>query len=118
MLMTRFIATVEFQDGEYWISFPGIEKTYRLANQPEDIVLQARAFLDQQAKPVSVAGTMIDAVHALARRRPDARHPNRAVRRRPPRHLRMGSTLMSDEHLLPPITVRRLHIPCDRSRPC
>jgi hypothetical protein len=61
MLMTRFIATVEFQDGEYWISFPGIEKTYRLAKQPEDIVLQARAFLDQQAKPVSVAGTMIDA---------------------------------------------------------
>ena len=39
--MTRYIATVEFQDGNYWISFPGIEKTYRLAKTPADIVPQA-----------------------------------------------------------------------------
>jgi hypothetical protein len=63
--MTRFVALVEFQDGEYWISFPGIDKTYRLAKAPGDIVPQARAFLDEQAKPVmlpaALGGTLVDA---------------------------------------------------------
>ena len=62
--MTRYIATVEFQDGEYWISFPGIDKTFRLAKTPGDIIPQARAFLDEQAKPVmlpaALGGTLIE----------------------------------------------------------
>jgi hypothetical protein len=41
----RYIATVEHVDGEYWISFPGIEKAGSHAKRPEDIVPHARAFL-------------------------------------------------------------------------
>jgi hypothetical protein len=64
--MTRFVALVEFQDGGgYWISFPGIDKTYRLAKTPGDIIPQARAFLDEQAKPIALppalGGGMVDA---------------------------------------------------------
>ena len=66
--MTRFVALVEeFQDGEYWISFPGIRQndTALLAKAPGDIVPQARAFLDEQAKPVmlpaALGGTLVDA---------------------------------------------------------
>jgi hypothetical protein len=62
--VTRYVALVEFQDGEYWISFPGIDKTYRLAKAPGDIIAQARAFLDEQAKPVmlppALGGTLVD----------------------------------------------------------
>ena len=62
--MTRFVALVESQDGDYWISIPGVEKTYRLAKRPEDILQQARAFLDEQAKPITLppalGGTVID----------------------------------------------------------
>ena len=46
--MARYVAVVEYQDDEYWISFPGIEKTYALAKRPEDIVEQARKFLDDE----------------------------------------------------------------------
>jgi hypothetical protein len=44
--MARYIATVEFQDGEYFTSFPGIEKAYSTAKRVEDIVPHARKFLD------------------------------------------------------------------------
>ena len=36
--MARYIATVQYQDGQYWISFPDGEKAYSLADRPEDIV--------------------------------------------------------------------------------
>jgi hypothetical protein len=41
----RYIATVEYQDGKYWISFPGIEKAGSHAKRGEDIIPHARAFL-------------------------------------------------------------------------
>jgi predicted RNase H-like HicB family nuclease len=44
--MARYIATVEYQDGQYWISFPDVEKAYSLADCPEDIVPHARQFLN------------------------------------------------------------------------
>jgi hypothetical protein len=53
-----------WSNSRYWISFPGIDKTYRLAKAPGDIVPQARAFLDEQAKPVmlpaALGGTLVD----------------------------------------------------------
>ena len=43
------------------ISFPGVDKTYRLAKRPEDIIAQARAFLDQEAAPVTTrSGEVIE----------------------------------------------------------
>ena len=50
--MARYIATVEYDAGEYWISFPGIEKAGSRAKRPEDIVPHARAFLDDWVKPL------------------------------------------------------------------
>jgi hypothetical protein len=41
----RYIATVEYQDGKYWISFPGIQKAGSHADRVEDIVPHAQAFL-------------------------------------------------------------------------
>ena len=79
--MTRCIATVEFQDGEYWISLPGIDKTFRLAKTPNDIVPQARAFLDEQAKPVmlspALGGILLDP--DLPRSLDDAIPPNTPI---------------------------------------
>ncbi len=43
--MTRYIATVEHDAGEYWIRFPGIEKAGSHAKRPEDIVPLARNLL-------------------------------------------------------------------------
>ena len=44
--MTRYIATVEHDAGEYWIRFPGIEKAGSHAKRPGDIVPPARNFLN------------------------------------------------------------------------
>jgi hypothetical protein len=41
-MMRRYIATVEYAAGEYWISFPGIEKAGSRAARPEDIIPHAR----------------------------------------------------------------------------
>jgi hypothetical protein len=43
--MARYIVTVEYQDGQYWIRFPGIEKAGSHAKRPEDIVPHAQSFL-------------------------------------------------------------------------
>jgi hypothetical protein len=43
--MARYIATVEYADGQYWISFPGIQKAGSPAKLPEDIIPHAQAFL-------------------------------------------------------------------------
>jgi hypothetical protein len=58
--MTRFVALVEFRDGDYWISIPGVEKAYRLAKRPEEIIAQARTFLDQETMPVAFGGQLIE----------------------------------------------------------
>ena len=55
--MTRYIATVEHDAGEYWIRFPGIEKAGSHAKRPEDIVPHARNFLNgwrNMAAPASL----------------------------------------------------------------
>ena len=56
--MARYIATVEYDAGEYWISFPGIQKAGSHAKRPEDIVPHARSFLEGWTKygatPVSL----------------------------------------------------------------
>jgi hypothetical protein len=44
--MARYIATVEYDAGEYWIRLPGIEKAGSHAKRPEDIVPPARNFSD------------------------------------------------------------------------
>jgi hypothetical protein len=44
--MARYIATVEYDAGEYWISFPGIQKAGSHAKRTEDIVPHALRFLD------------------------------------------------------------------------
>ena len=49
--MARYIATVEYDAGEYWISFPGIQKAGSHAKRPEDIVPHARHFLSSWAGP-------------------------------------------------------------------
>src|SRR6516162_8668218 len=46
--MARYIATVEYADGQYWISFPGIQKAGSHARRPEDIIPHAQAFLTSQ----------------------------------------------------------------------
>jgi predicted RNase H-like HicB family nuclease len=48
--MTRYLATVEYDAGEYWISFPGIQKAASHAKRPEDIVAHARNFLNRWAQ--------------------------------------------------------------------
>jgi hypothetical protein len=35
--MTRYIATVEYDAGQYWISFPGIQKAGSHAKRVEDM---------------------------------------------------------------------------------
>lgn len=45
--MPRYIATVEYDAGQYWISFPGIQKAGSHAKRPEDIVPHARNFLNK-----------------------------------------------------------------------
>jgi hypothetical protein len=59
--MPRYIATVEYDAGQYWISFPGIEKAGSHAKRPEDIVPHARNFLNDWTKSRQAA--------SLARRR-------------------------------------------------
>lgn len=49
--MARYIATVEYDAGEYWISFPGIQKAGSHAKRPEDIIPHARRFLDDWMGP-------------------------------------------------------------------
>ena len=43
--MARYIATVEYADGQYWIGFPGIQKAGSHAKRPEDIIPHAQSFL-------------------------------------------------------------------------
>ena len=45
--MARYIATVEYDAGQYWISFPGIQKAGSHAKRAEDIVPHARNFLNE-----------------------------------------------------------------------
>jgi hypothetical protein len=63
--MARYIAVVEHEGGRYWISFPGIQKTYSYAARPEEIVPHAQAFLDRWLKdggtpPVSLDDALTD----------------------------------------------------------
>ena len=58
--MARYLATVEYQDGEYWISFPGIEKAGSHAKRPEDIVPHARAFLKDWTRYGSLPPASLD----------------------------------------------------------
>jgi hypothetical protein len=63
--MGRYIAVVEHEGGRYWISFPGIQKTYSYATQPGEIVPHARDFLDQWLQnggtpPPSLDDALID----------------------------------------------------------
>jgi hypothetical protein len=60
--MARYVALVEFVDGEYWISVPGIDKAYSLVKRPEDIIPQVRNFLDDYAKPKSLGGMPIEGI--------------------------------------------------------
>jgi predicted RNase H-like HicB family nuclease len=48
--MPRYIAIVEYADGQYWISFPGIQKAGSHAKGPEDIVAHSRRFLEGWAQ--------------------------------------------------------------------
>jgi hypothetical protein len=48
--MARYIATVEYDAGEYWISFPGIQKAGSHAKRVEDIIPHARKFLNGRTK--------------------------------------------------------------------
>jgi hypothetical protein len=48
--MPRYIATVEYDAGEYWISFPGIAKAFSHAKRVEDIVPHACNFLSGRTK--------------------------------------------------------------------
>jgi hypothetical protein len=58
--MARYVAVVEYQDDEYWISFPGIEKTYAIARRPEDIVQQARKFLEDEMQARASSRAVFD----------------------------------------------------------
>jgi hypothetical protein len=58
--MARYIATVEYDAGEYWISFPGIEKAGSHAKRVEDIVPHARAFLKDWTRYGSVPPVSLD----------------------------------------------------------
>jgi hypothetical protein len=66
----RYIATVENVDGEYWISLPGIDKADAIAKRPEDIVPNARIFLDNKIQAGASARTFFgDDMLCLARGR-------------------------------------------------
>ena len=80
--MARYIATVEFDDGQYWISFPGIEKAGSHAKRPEEIVPHARRFLNEWIK-TAVRCRCRSMTLSLGR-------GCRAVRRGEARHLRTG----------------------------
>jgi predicted RNase H-like HicB family nuclease len=63
--MVRYIVTVEYDDGQYWISFPGIDKAGSHAKRVEDIVPHARAFLNNWTRngdspPASLDDAIID----------------------------------------------------------
>jgi hypothetical protein len=62
--MARYIATVEYDAGEYWISFPGIQKAGSHAKRVEDIIPHARNFLNDWTKygrpPASLDDALID----------------------------------------------------------
>ena len=60
--MTRYIATVEHDAGEYWIRFPGIEKAGSHAKRPEDIVPHARNFLNGWTKYGAPPASLDDAL--------------------------------------------------------
>jgi hypothetical protein len=49
-MMRRYIATVEYDAGEYWISFPGIQKAGSHAKRVEDIIPHACNFLSGRTK--------------------------------------------------------------------
>ena len=48
--MARYVAIVEYDAGEYWISFPGIQKAGSHAKRPEDVAPHARSFLNRWAQ--------------------------------------------------------------------
>ena len=58
--MARYIATVEFDDGQYWIRFPGIQKAGSHAKRPEDIVAHARRFLSSWVRDGGSLPTSLD----------------------------------------------------------
>ena len=58
--MARYIATVEYQDGRYWISFPGIQKAGSHATRPQDIIPHARAFLNDWTRYGSLPPASLD----------------------------------------------------------
>jgi hypothetical protein len=60
MPMPRYIATVEYDAGEYWISFPGIDKAGSHAVRPEDIVPHARNFLNGWVQGGSLPPASLD----------------------------------------------------------
>jgi hypothetical protein len=47
--MARYVATIEFQNGKYFTSFPGIDKAYSVARRSDDIIPHAREFLNDHA---------------------------------------------------------------------
>jgi len=60
--MARYIATVEYDAGEYWISFPGIQKAGSHAKRPKDIVPHAQSFLTDRARYGSLPVSLDDAI--------------------------------------------------------
>ena len=58
--MARYIATVEYDAGEYWISFPGIQKAGSHAKRVEDIIPHARAFLSDWTRYGSLPPASLD----------------------------------------------------------
>jgi hypothetical protein len=62
--MARYIAVVEHDAGQYWISFPGIQKAGSHAKRVEDIIPHARNFLNDWTKygrpPASLDDALID----------------------------------------------------------
>jgi hypothetical protein len=61
-MMRRYIATVEYDAGTYWISFPGIQKAGSHAKRPEDIVPHARAFLKDWIRYGTPPASLDDAI--------------------------------------------------------
>ena len=60
--MPRYIATVEYDAGQYWISFPGIQKAGSHAKRVEDIIPHARNFLSDRAKYGGTLPSLDDAI--------------------------------------------------------
>lgn len=60
--MPRYIATVEYDAGQYWISFPGIQKAGSHAKRVEDIIPHARNFLSDSAKYGGTLPSLDDAI--------------------------------------------------------